>query len=322
MTAKFAPSLQELALVEWLLAAPEKRFAAFYNSGGMILYERDRIREEDGLFTLRRIVDANPAPEDDAVVARFGGKLKLDPWMLHNAGLVVRSSNSTPDNVERQRFKDSVADIWITGTWSHGVSHVRAAPSASAWWNTVGRARHEMLLAKLAAKKAAVAAKERVAIFGKTCNYTGGEYSGVHADAAGRSAEAIGVVKGKLPKWRGMRPAFSAVIARETDSRYYLKDIRAMSDARLDLQGGIGRNVERYVDKDRLILDHATEDDIERMKEFDRKIVEDYVAMRDRLIDEMVPSILASLDRSVQKAAEIDDTWAELLSSMSKGKTN
>lgn len=320
MTKKpFTPNLQELALVRWLLGAPEKRFAMFHSDPGtVVLYEREQIREEDGLWTVRRIHYANPGPEDDATIESFGGKFKMDPWNLRNAGLVVTSAVASGFEDERKRFRDYTADIWIPGKWPFNATLGTLTADAAEWWETAGRPRYEKLIAKKREAKAEAAANERVAVFGAEMAYKGKSYSGIHAEAVGRVQEIIGMASGVVPKWRGMRPAFAAVITRETDTRYYIREERKLTDAYLPAEGGIGRNVERYIDKKYLLLDHATEADIARLKTFDAGIEQDYVEMRDTLVDNMVPVMLAALERSAQKSVEIDETFKELIASMRK----
>jgi hypothetical protein len=320
MTKKpFTPNLQELALVRWILEAPGKRFAMFYNDPGtVVLHERDQLRDEDGLWTVRRIHYANPRPEDDETIASFGGKLKMDPYGLRNAGLMVTSAVATNFDHERKRFKEYTADIWTPGNWPYNAVLGTLTDAAAEWWEKTGRARYDKLVAKKQQQKAQAAANERVAVFGVKTTYKGKSYGGIHADAVGRVNEIIGLASGVVPKWRGMRPAFAAVITRETDTRYYIREERKLTGAYLPTQGGIGRNVERYIDKDCLILDNATEADIARLKSFDEGIEQDYAEMRDKLIDDMVPVMLAALERTAQKSAEIDGTFEELIASMRK----
>ncbi|MNU41379.1 hypothetical protein D3C71_301080 [compost metagenome] len=320
MTKKpFTPNLQELALVRWILASPEKRFAMFYNDPGtVILYERDKLRDEDGRWTVRRIHYANPRPEDDATIESFGGKLKMDPYGLRNAGLMLTSPVATNFDHERKRFNEYTADIWIEGKWPYNAVLGTLTADAADWWEKSGKARYEKLIAKKQQKKEEAAANERVGVFGAEMAYRGKSYSGIHADAVGRVREIIGMASGVVPKWRGMRPAFSAVITRETDTRYYIREEQKLTDAYLPTQGGHGRNVERFIEKDYLILDHATEADIERLKAFDAGIEQDYAGMRDALVDNMVPVMLAALERTTQKSAEIDETFKELIASLRK----
>lgn len=318
MTAKpFKPNLQELALVRWILESPEKRFAMFYNDPGtVILYERDKLRDEDGRWTVRRIHYANPRPEDDATIESFGGKLKMDPYGLRNAGLMLTSPVATNFDHERKRFNEYTADIWIEGNWPYNAVLGTLTEAAAEWWEKSGRARYDKLIAKKQEAKAHAAANERVAVFGLNAAYKGKSYAGLHADAVGRVSEIIGLASGVAPKWRGMRPAFAAVITRETETRYYLREERRLTGAYLPAEGGAGRNVERYIDKQYLILDHASEADIARLKAFDEGIEQDYTEMRDKLVDDMVPVMLAALERTAQKSAEIDGTFEELIASM------
>jgi len=327
MTGKFTPSLQELALVRWLLGDREKRFAMFFSeTGTVVLYERVSIREEDGLWSVRKIHHANPRPEDDETVASFGGKLKVHEDGLRNAGLIVTSAHASGFPEVRKRFADYVSDISIPGNalnpgrWPHNAVLGTLTDDAAEWWETTGRPRYEKLHAKLAEKKKEAAARERVAVFGARRNYEAGAYGGEHAATVGRIREIVGIAAGVVPVWRGMRPAFSAIIVRETETRYYVRDVKYLSSVWLRPEGGHGRNVEQYIDKERLILDNATADDIARLQAFDAEMTSDYTAMRNRLVDELVPALSAALDRKAQKDAEIDGTFDELLSSLKAKK--
>ena len=316
MTSKpFKPTLSEAALVEWILGDPEKRFAVHYrNSGGIHLCERT-VQRQDGRWEFRRISGVDPSLEDQSVVARFGGKLKFDPRGLHVAGLAEVSAAATSWSDERKRYEALTADLHRQTPWSYDSAIVTLTAAAAGWWEKNGKPAHEKMLAKLEERKAAAAANERVAVFGIRQGYGGGRYSGQYADVA-RLGEIIGKAESIVPKWAGTRPAFSAVIVRETETRFYLRDARKLTDAYLRTEGGIGRNAESYIDKKYLILDNATAADVERLKAFDEEIQSDYVAMREKLIDEMVPVLIASLDRHQQKSAEIDGTFKEMMESL------
>jgi hypothetical protein len=323
MAAKaFKGNLQELAFIGWMLESPEKRFATFFSrSGGVSLFER-ALQREDGLWTVRRISGLDPRPEDGETLARFGGRLKLDEYGLRNAGLVATASAATTSAEERMRFESYLADINLDGgRWVYNSVLATLTPKAAEWWESEGKARYERQLAKLHDKKAAEKAKERVAVFGVRQTYDGTEYAGTHAGTVGRVGEILGIANSIVPKWRGMRPAFSAVIVRETETRYYIRDAKKLTGAYLLVEGAMTRNNDgRYVDKDKLILDNATDADIARLRAFDDTVSEEYSEMRDKLLDDLVPVLLNAIERNVQKSAEIDGTFAEMLAAMTKNK--
>lgn len=317
MTSKpFKPTLSEASLVGWILDDPEKRFAIHYrNSGGVHLCERT-VQRDDGKWEIRRISGSNPSPEDAPAVDKFGGKLKFDPHNLKVAGLAGVSAAATQWPDERKAYEAFIEGIHRPTQWSYDAAIVTLTPAAAAWWESKGRSAQEKLLAKIAQKKAAAAAKERVAVFGCRQNYRAGRYEGQHAHTIGRIAQIVGIAEGVVPKWKGMRPAFSAVITRETETRYYLRDVVNLTDANLRIEGGIGSNVERYIEKNYLLIDNATPEEIARLKAFDDDIRTDYVELRDRVVDEMVPVLIAALERKDQKEAEIDGRFGELVASL------
>jgi hypothetical protein len=316
----FKPTLPEASLVEWILGDPEKRFAIHYsNTGGIHLCERTK-QNADGRWEFRRISGADPSPEDKPVVERFGGKLMFNPHNLNLAGLVevLPAATSWPD--VRKRFDEVAAGLFRQRSWQYDSSIVILTPAAATWWEEKGRAAQEKFLAKRAAKKAEMAAKERVGVFGGRAKFYGDKYQGKYADGVGRVLELIGKAASVAPQWSGVRVAFSAVITRETATRYYLRDIVNLTSANLRPDGGYGSNVEQYIEKKFLILDNATPEDIARLVEFDKGINADYTAVREKLIDDLIPALLATYERSEQKAAEIDGTFFDLLDTLKKGK--
>ncbi|WP_327210004.1 hypothetical protein [Rhizobium leguminosarum] len=317
MTAISKLSLQDLAFLSWLLESPEKRFALFYKAGGGLkLFERVVRREEDGLWTVARISSKTPKREDAPTLERFGGKLNLSEYPLRNAGLLVTYDAGKLMGDEKQRYREYLSDIWITGSWSDNAVLARPSPTAAEWWETTGRARYDKLFARFQEKKAALATKERIAVFGLRARYRVGAYEGVHAKTTGRGSLAAGVVAEIAPKWTGVRPAFSATVVRETETRLYVRDAQRISDLGLSPETTRGAVPEYWVSKEYLILDHATEADVEKLRAFDEDVLTDFAAMRDKLVDTMVPALVEALDRSDQKAAEIDGMFSDMLAAL------
>lgn len=319
----FKPTLQELAFVSWLLDAPEKRFALFYSDATLKLYDRVEQRPEDGLWTVARIYSKKPGRENADVVARFGGKIRLGYHDLAKAGIVVAYSAGRLTGDDRARYKEYLSDIFITGAWPDSAVLAFASATAREWWETVGRARYDLLLAKHLEKAAKAAEKERVAVFGRRENYPAGDYAGAFSGEKGRAAEAVSSASATVPKWQGIRPAFAAVVVRETETRFYVRDAVRLSDSYLGVQSTNGAVVEHWIDRKYLVLDHASPADIDRLKSFDKVVCGDYRSMRDRLVDEMVPALIKAMGETDQKSAEIDGTFADLLASLvRKPETN
>lgn len=321
MTKKpFKPTQSEAALIEWLLEAPEKRFAIHYrNSGGIHLCERATMRE-DGKWEFRRISGADPASPDKPVVDRFGGKLKLDPHNLRMAGLVIVAAAATTWPDEKERFAQLTSDLYRPTAWQYDCAIVVPSTTAKDWWEAKGSVALEKFVAKREEKKRAAAALERVGVFAVRREYGIAPYKGMRIDLEGRLAEATQTALAVVPRWAGVRPAFSAVIVRETETRYYIRDIVQLTTANLKIDGGMGSNTERYIDKSFLLLDHATEAEIAKLKAFDDEIVADYEAMRDKLVNELVPGILNAMDHKAQKAAEIDGTFHDMMAALRPDK--
>lgn len=316
-------TLSDLALLSWLIEAPERRFSIVYPlSGKMSLWERTE-RGEDGLWSFDMISSGRPSRE---TLDRFGGKMKFREYTLQKAGLVEMFRSGSANKDERARFNAHVSDVRVPERWDGspfwGSDSVLVLPTAAAqdWWNSVGRPRYEKLIAKVSEKRAAVAAKERVAVFGCRARYRPDPYDGVHAAQAGFASMAAGEVSKIIPKWEGMRPAFCAVIVRETDTRCYIREARRLSNVHLNTQTTGTVPFESWISKEYLLLDHATEADIAKLKTFDEGVVTDYAEMRDRTIDAMVPALVDALRRGDQKAAEIDGMFADMLATIRSKK--
>jgi hypothetical protein len=323
MTAISKFSLSDLALLSWLLESPEKRFAIVFEiSGGIFLWERLERSEDDGLWSTRRISSSKPLYADIETLERFGGKMKFRDYALRDAGLVEMVRANVEKTGEKDRFDKYISDIRVAPRWNGmppwGANCVLVLPTASAaeWWESIGRARYDKLFAKLQEKKARVASNERVAVFGLRSTYGVAAYDGVHAREMGRASLAAGLVSDIVPKWKGMRPSFSAVVVRETDTRFYIRAAKRLSNANLSPESTRSVPVEHWVSKEYLLLDNASELDIAKLRAFDEEVSGDYVVMRDRAIDAMVPALAAAFDRSDQKAAEIDGTFGDLLAAL------
>lgn len=323
MTAISKFSLSDLALLSWLLESPEKRFAIVFEiSGGISLWERLERSEDDGLWSTRRISSSKPTHSDIDTLERFGGKMKFRDYTLREAGLVEMIRPTAVKTGEKERFDQFVSDVRVGPRWngmpSWSDNGILVLPTAAAaeWWETTGKARYDKLFAKYQEKKAKAASTERVAVFGLRSTYSVASYDGVHAKEKGRASIAAGLISDVVPKWKGVRPAFSAVVVRETDTRFYIRAAKRLSNANLSPESTRSVPVEHWVSKEYLLLDNASELDIAKLRAFDEEVSGDYVVMRDRAIDAMVPALAAAFDRSDQKAAEIDGTFGDLLAAL------
>lgn len=315
-------SLSDLALLSWLIEVPERRFAIVNPlSGAISLWERIELGE-DGLWSFDKVSSFRPTPE---IHERFGGKMKFREYTLQKSGLIEMVRALAVDKSEKARFNDYVSDIRVPKRWNGDTvwgSGVLVLPTSAApeWWESVGRPRYEKLIEKISEKKAVAAAKERVAVFGLRAKYSVDSYEGIHAAQAGFASMAAGIVSEIVPKWKGVRPAFSAVVVRETETRCYIRDAKRISNVHLNPQTTATVPVESWISKEYLLLDNATEVDIAKLKTFDEGVCTDYVEMRDRTIDAMVPALVEALRRGDQKSAEIDGTFADMLADIRSKK--
>lgn len=118
-----------------------------------------------------------------------------------------------------------------------------------------------------------------------------------------------------LPRLSGLRPMFSAVIVRESADRLYIEDFQPIDQASSIIASVAVKmqKTSRYVDRSRLMLDHASPADVRALAEFDRRQQDDHTQRCQRAVEEMLPIIRRYIDGSVQNEAEHADRIRELL---------
>lgn len=118
-----------------------------------------------------------------------------------------------------------------------------------------------------------------------------------------------------LPKLSGLRPMFSAVIVRETADRLYIEEFQPIDHAS-SIIASVAVKVQgtrRYVERGRLMLDHASPSDVLALAEFDRRQQDDHTERCRRAAEELLPIIRRYIDGAVQNEAEHADRIRELL---------
>ncbi|NTF17931.1 hypothetical protein G6L37_05910 [Agrobacterium rubi] len=312
-TGKKAAALgvQELALAGWLAADPGNRFAM---AGGRYFacYEKLPPRQ-DGKRPVAKIGDWEKTGQAASLKVWFGGTIGCKPSRLADLGYFsVYAMLGTVGRNDRILFQEAVADIHIPGSWNLDSRYIALTASGEAWWAAEGREAHAAALDKIAAASARAKAAERRAVFGWVAGFD--RY--LPEDLENQLPRGVEV---PLPKLRGVRPMVSAIIVRETAERYYVRDVRPIRQGE-SLTAHVGvreHNREHYIEKDRILLDHASDAAIASLALFDREQQQDHNERCRRAAEELIPILRRHAEAVVQNEAAHDDRLRDLLKGLS-----
>jgi hypothetical protein len=306
------PKLPELSLLGWLAEDPANRFA-IESEHTFSCYEKLAPRP-DGLRPVRKMSDHLADQFTVELTTWFGGKIAWKSGPLSEQGFFLKQRRvGAYKDGSVATFNELVADVYIPGDWILSSIYIAATENGVAWWNEHGRAIHAAMLAKVAEKREQERAAERRAVFGWTMQFDRKVPERIE-DILPQGMQL------PLPRLSGLRPMFTARIVKETPERLYLEDIRPINPASsiismvcLKVHGKL-----QYVDRNRLVLDHATEDDVIALKEFDRAQQEDHNERCRRAAEEIEPILKRYFDGTIQNEAEHADRISDLLAKLRK----
>jgi hypothetical protein len=309
-TKPTALGVQELALLGWLAEDPAARFA-IASDRSFACYER-LSPLGDGKHPVRKLADWEIDDHSTELKKWFGGKISCKYQRLCEAGHAVSHVMlGLPGKNDRVRFQEAVADVHISGSWNLSSVYVGITASGAEWWRQEGHRLHSAHLEKIAEAAAKAAAAERRALFGWMASFDR------------KIPEAIQdmIPSGTdlpLPKLKGVRPMFTAIIVRETAERYYVRDVRPIDrgNSVVAYVGLRDHGKERYIDKDRLLLDHVTDAALASISSFDREQQQDHNERCRRAAEEMLPILKRLSDSARQTEAEHEDRLRELLAKL------
>lgn len=307
-----ALGIQELALVGWLAADPANRFA-MASERSFACYEKLEPRP-DGKRPVRKIADWEKDEHSKALKPWFGGVIGCKHQRVAAAGHVVSYAMlGTYGKNDRVLFEEAVADIYIPGRWIHGSSYIALSPTGGSWWENEGKAAHAAALEKLEKAAARAKASERRALFGWVRNFVGDIPDGL------RKSVPAGCEM-PLPRLKGLRPVLTAIIVRETAERYYLRDVRSVSqgDSLITHSAIRDNGKERYIEKGRLMLDYASDAAIDELVRFDSEQQQDHNERCRLAAEELLPILRRHADAMKQNEASHDDRLRELLAKIAR----
>lgn len=302
------PGILELSLLGWLAADPKVRFA-IESEHSFACYEKLAPRE-DGLRPIRKLADFQKDDASSALKEWFGGKIAWKAGALAGDGFFDRyvMLGTAFKKEDRELFKAAVADVYIPGSWNLSSVYIGATEAGIEWWKSTGAELHASLLAKIAAKREKHRAAERRAVFGWVMHFDRKTPERIQ-DMLPQGMEL------PLPRLSGLRPMFTARIVKETPDRYYIEDVQSLNRASslIATLGVRSHGKHQYVDRDRLMLDHASQADAAALLEFDLSQQQDHTDRCHRAAEELEPIIRRYVAGAVQNEAEHADRMRELL---------
>lgn len=305
------PGILELSLLGWLAADAKNRFA-IASEHSFACYEKLTPRE-DGLRPVRKLADYQKDDASDALKAWFGGVIAWKPGALLEDERFVRyvMLGTAFKKEDRELFKAAVADVYIPGSWNLSSVYIGATEAGIEWWNSTGAELHASLLEKIAARREKDRAAERRAVFGWVMHFDRKIPERIQ-DMLPQGMEL------PLPRLSGLRPMFTARIVRETPDRFYVEDVQPLNRASslIATLGVRSHGKHQYVDRDRLMLDYASQADAAALLEFDQSQQQDHAERCHRAAEELEPIIRRYIAGSVQNEAEHADRMRELLASL------
>lgn len=305
-------SVQERALVGWLADDPENRFA-MVSGRSCAIYEKLE-QNASGKRPVRKFADYLPDDNLAALREWFGGEIKFRGDSTSAAGYVVNYAQlgRVFKMDERKLFAEAVKDIYIAGQWNLDSSYIGITPEGLEWWATEGREAHLADLKKLAEAAEVARAAERRAVFGWVTSFMQ-RVPDEGADLARQGYEL------PLPRLKGMRPMLTAIIVRETATRYYVRDARHIRGGdSITYSAAVHQHgKEFYIEKDRLLLDNASDADLAALTSFDDRQQQDHYERCTRAADELLPILRRHVALAKQNGAEHDDMMRELLARLS-----
>lgn len=302
------PGILELSLLGWLAEDPANRFA-MASEYTFACYEKQAPRE-DGLRSVRKLADFQNDADSDALKEWFGGKIAWKAGALLEDAFFVRHLmlGSAFKKDDRELFQRAVADVYIPGSWNLSSAYIGVTDAGIEWWKSTGAELHASLLAKIGAKREKERASERRAVFGWVMNFDRKTPERIQ-DMLPQGMEL------PLPRLSGLRPMFTARIVKETPDRFYVEDVQALNRAS-SLIASLGvrtHGKHQYVDRDCLMLDHASQSDADALLAFDLSQQEDHSDRCRRAAEKLEPIIRRYIAGAVQNEAEHADRMRELL---------
>lgn len=304
---------RQLAVLEWLLAAPSgvRRFLVT-SMHNVKFCETGDVRE-DGMVSLSIFMADDRSPNAKALLEAAGGRLKFDPYQMAVAGLLA-STHKRHDGLPSGdlSFDDKVAGIFIPGKWAFGSTYYEiAGDDVAEWFREKGGPRLAALRSK-AQEKASTT--RRRAVFGRR----------VRIDPAIPKELSVllpTTYSFDLPTESVLRPCVVATVIEETEKRLRVTDVESING---NSAGWLGLTIGHgtYFEREYLILDNATDAEVEKLAAFDAEYVDEVTDIALKAYSEIIPVLARMADRLRQKKGQHDDMLTDILRQIGEGRTS
>jgi hypothetical protein len=306
-------NLRQLSLLHWMLSAPEGMRRFMVDSGRVRKFYETGAPREDGLLPVKGFSSEDGGDLASALRRDFGGSFKFEPWDLVNAGLLTSHSMRFPNMpAETVCFQQKVSDIYLEppGRWaSTPVYYGVAGEWVVDWFREKGEPRRTKLLAASREKEASLT---RRAVFGCTLRIV----PTIPKEIAGLLPKKY---RFELPGHAVVRPCMVATIIGETEKRFKVRDVESINGNPTNLMG-LEIKREKFVEREYLLLDNVTDEDVARLAAFDEEYVREVEEIGRVTALEIIPIVARMADRLAQKKGQQKDMLAALISSLNSSK--
>lgn len=297
----------QLALMDWMMEKPGRRFATHMTvgTGGFDLWE---LGEEDanGKQPVTKILSQwNSGKDSEVLIKRLGIKRTLDLSKLHSAGFLT-SLNGLTNRQSREKFIARLKQ----NPFHYSDAIDLPTRQAREWWAQTGKSDFERERGRREDNERKAT---RLVLIGQRA-----VVSPTLTDTL-RKAEQLGL---KLPDLRQylVRPYAVARVVRETGTRLYVEDVEVIADVRgFDSRkpsiSGFSPN--QFVDKTSVMIDGVTKAEAHAILDLDAEYASDLSGILNDTINRVAPILIEASSRLAQKRAEREDMLKERIEAIS-----
>lgn len=310
-------SYLHMSLLAWLAENPEERILT-QGSGvrGQPMDFRFRYRkllkDRDEWFYSHLDTPTYPTMTDKVApsVEEFLNTrhLKFSVVALQNDGMLdLLTGFDLHDKTKESRLKALVAPNsrkYALSDKFYGITE-----KAVTWWNESGHALYRELLTTRFTQEAS---DERTILIGK-------ERSISAKLTAQQSALFPGGFPNPLPSRKIVRPYATAVVVKEIENGFYIRDVRLLSHRMRDGGGDFiqipieERRPHAFVSREAVLADYVNDHGVNIVLTADNEIYQDIAETQARALDELIPFLTRYRDLQRQQASQQEDQLREAL---------
>jgi hypothetical protein len=311
------PKFADLVILKWLAEGQGNRLVAAVSTLG-------GTRSVEYFETVPGAAEFNalsPAGLDRLDWRQFlFGKGKIDlyglafegfAWYVSRDGYPVNTDRSLDDVKSDKSFAGgALANFRQVSSRIYSIAGITSA--GAQWWEAVGSALFEKLLAAKRAKQASV---ERRVVFGKTLP--------LPVNIPARLAEQLpDGYRIEIPRQSVKRPCVHAVVVRETEKRLYVRDVVEFSKDIYTRGMVISDGNEHWIDREYVMVDGVGLSGVAKLAEFDREFASEYDDVVSRFVEQVIPLVRQMSDRNLQNGVRHEEMLGDLLAEIADDKAD